>query len=47
MEPTKLLLDNLEDLLLIELFGKALDSGQSLTTITLCDHKQVSHIARW
>ena len=44
MEHTKLLLDNLKDLLLIKFFGKTLDSGQSLTTITLCDHKQISHI---
>ena len=32
---TKLLLDNLEDLLLIELLGKSLDGCQSLTTIAL------------
>ena len=29
------LLDDLEDLLLVELFGQALDRGQSLTTIAL------------
>jgi len=32
---SKFLLDDLEDLLLIELLGKALDSRQSLTTIAL------------
>lgn len=32
----KLLLDDLEDLLLIELLGQALDRGQCLTTIALC-----------
>ena len=30
---TELLLDDLENLLLVELLGKALDGGQSLTTI--------------
>lgn len=33
---TKLLLDHLEDLLLVELLWKALNCGQSLATITLC-----------
>jgi len=33
---TELLLDDLEDLLLIEFLGKALDSSQRLTTIALC-----------
>jgi len=32
---SKLLLDDLEDLLLIKFLGKALDSSQSLTTIAL------------
>jgi hypothetical protein len=32
---TKLLLDDLEDLLLVELLGETLDSCQSLTTIAL------------
>ena len=32
----KLLLDDFEDFLLVELLGKTLDSCQSLTTITLC-----------
>ena len=32
----KLLLDDFEDLLLVELLGQSLDGGQSLTTITLC-----------
>ena len=30
------LLDDLEDLLLVELLGKALHGGQSLATITFC-----------
>jgi hypothetical protein len=34
---TELLLDDLENLLLVELFGQALDSCQSLTTISLLD----------
>ena len=34
---TELLLDNLKDFLLIELFGKSLDGCQSLTTISLLD----------
>ena len=33
---SELLLDDLEDLLLVELLGQALDGGQSLATITLC-----------
>jgi hypothetical protein len=33
---TELLLDDLEDLLLIEFLREALDSSQSLTTISLC-----------
>ena len=32
---SELLLDHFEDLLLVELFGKALDGGQSLATIAL------------
>jgi len=32
----ELLLDHLEDLLLVELLGQALDCGQSLATIALC-----------
>lgn len=35
-EHTKLLLDDLENLLLVELLRKTLNSGQSLTTIALC-----------
>jgi len=34
---SELLFDDLEDLLLIELFWKTLDSGQCLTTIALLD----------
>lgn len=34
---TKLLLDHLEDLLLVEFLRETLDSRQSLTTITLYD----------
>ena len=34
--PTELLLDDLENLLLIELLGEALNSSQGLTTIALC-----------
>jgi hypothetical protein len=34
---SELLLDDLEDLLRIEFLGKALDSGQGLTTIALLD----------
>lgn len=33
---TELLLDDLQDLLLIELLGETLDSGQGLSTIALC-----------
>lgn len=33
---TELLLDDLEDLLLIELLGQSLNSGQGLTTIAFC-----------
>lgn len=33
----ELLLDHLEDLLLVEFLGQALDRGQRLTTIALCD----------
>jgi hypothetical protein len=32
----KLLLDNLEDFLLVELLGEALDRGQGFATIALC-----------
>lgn len=32
----KLLLDNLQDLLLIKLLGKSLNCSQGLTTITFC-----------
>jgi hypothetical protein len=34
-EPTELLLDDLEDLLLIKFLGETLDSRQSLATIAL------------
>jgi hypothetical protein len=33
---TELLLDHLENLLLVKLLRKTLDSGQSLASITLC-----------
>lgn len=33
---TKLLLDDLENLFLVKLLRKTLNSGQSLSTITLC-----------
>lgn len=33
---TEFLLDDLENLLLVELLRKTLNSGQSLTTIALC-----------
>ena len=33
---TELLLDDLENLLLVKLLWKTLNSGQSLTTIALC-----------
>ena len=36
-EHTKLLLDDLENLLLVKFLWKTLDSGQSLTSITLCE----------
>ena len=36
-EPTKLLLDHLEDLLLVEFLGEPLDRGQCLATIALCE----------
>jgi hypothetical protein len=36
---TKLLLDDLEDFLLVKLLGKTLNSGQSLTTIALCNKR--------
>jgi hypothetical protein len=35
MEHTELLLDDLQDLLLVKLLGKTLNSSQSLTTIAL------------
>ena len=37
----ELLLDHFEDLLLVELLGKALDCGQSLTTIAFCSFLSV------
>ena len=40
---TKLLLDDLEDLLLIELLGQSLNSGQGLTTIAFCSMGCISH----
>lgn len=40
MQHTKLLLDNLQDLLLIEFLGKTLDRSQGLTTIALCSSGQ-------
>lgn len=40
MARTELLLDVLENLLLIELLGKTLDSGQSLATIAFCCKRQ-------
>lgn len=36
MEHTELLLDDLQNLLLVKLLGKTLNSSQSLTTIALC-----------
>jgi len=36
---SELLLNDLQNLLLVELLGETLDSGQSLTTISLCDRK--------
>jgi hypothetical protein len=33
---SELLLDHLEDLLLVELLGETLDSGQGLATVALC-----------
>jgi hypothetical protein len=36
---SELLLDDFEDLLLVELLGQALDCGQSLATIALCDRR--------
>lgn len=38
-EPTELLLDDLENLLLVEFLGKTLNSRQSLTTIALYRNK--------
>lgn len=38
---TELLLNDLEDFLLIELFRETLDSGQGLATIALCEHTSV------
>lgn len=35
IRPTELLLDDLQNLLLVKLLGETLDSGQSLTTISL------------
>lgn len=35
--PTELLLDDLQNLLLVKLLGKTLNSSQSLTTIALCE----------
>ena len=40
--PTELFLDDLENLLLIELLGKALNGSQSLTTIALCRNLSAS-----
>lgn len=39
--PTELLLDDLENLLLIKLLRKSLDSGQGLTPIALWSHGQL------
>jgi hypothetical protein len=39
---SELLLDDLEDLLLVELLGQALDCGQSLATIALCGRKSAT-----
>lgn len=41
---TKLLLDHLQDLFLIELLGKSLDRGQGLTTIAFC-RTTLAHIS--
>ena len=38
---TELLLDDLQNLLLVKLLGKTLNSGQSLTTIALCETQSV------
>ncbi len=39
LEHTELLLDDLQNLLLVKLLGKTLNSGQSLTTIALYSTK--------
>ena len=39
---SELLLDHLEDLLLVEFLGQALDCGQSLATITLCNRESAT-----
>jgi len=41
---SEFLLDHLKDLLLVELLGKALDSGQRLATIALCVTWYVSNL---
>jgi hypothetical protein len=41
---SELLLDDLKDLLLVELLGQALDCGQSLATIALCDRKSATFL---
>lgn len=38
MSLTELLLDDLKNLLLVKFLGETLNSGQSLTSITLCKH---------
>jgi hypothetical protein len=39
---TELLLDDLKNLLLVELLGQTLNSGQSLTTIALCETRRLA-----
>ena len=41
MELTKLLLDDLKNLLLVKFLGETLNSGQSLTSITLWGHVSI------
>ena len=43
---TKLLLDDLENLLLIEFLRQTLDGGQGFTSISLCSGTCVSMLAR-
>lgn len=41
---SELLLDHLEDLLLVELLGETLDSGQGLATVALCGCESVCEV---